>query len=345
MTTMQMTKSKQILKRVPKDAKHEFGITEVTTLPINEPCIVAIGGELTVSPKDANYYASMLERLLSAYDIKNVGIYSACYKFESTNRKQERAQLFRAAGTRVKNLDITKAEYIRDLYNHIILPRILDTNKKRLSDADAMKNMRKIMLFTHCHGAAVTRAFQEMMKSDMQKYGYDKKIIPQIMHGLLVVQHAPVAPVKNSMFNTISFMSASDTYMNFYDDNFFKYAFEHAEDMAPSYFQPENLFATYEFTNQTFGEHQIVGLVPDENLDILTPDGAIIMAAERNTIINGAKSLTSPKSKALTAQNLIAPASSSDAIKPVFKELKQNGDFFLYVMRDDLKEMRKQKSR
>ncbi len=343
MTAMRTTKSKQILKRVPKNAVNEFGITEVSTIPTDKPCIVAIGGELTVSRKDANYYASMLERLFSAYDVKGVDIYSACYQYKDTDRKQERAQLFRTAQSRIKNIDITKAKYVRDLYQHVIFPRIVAPNKKRFSDAEAMQNMRQIMLFTHCHGAAVTRAFQEMMLSDMRKYGYDEKVIPQIMHGLLIIQHAPVAPIKNSMFNTVSFMSATDTYMNFHD-NFSKYVSEHSEDMAPSYFRFGNLFITYEITYQLIGEHQVIGLVPTENQDMLTPDGAVIMAAERNAIINGANALTSSKKTLLTPRTLIAPVSETDTVKPVFEELKRNGDFFLYVMRIDLQKAKKQKS-
>lgn len=333
--------AKQIVKRVPKDATNEFGITEVRNIPVDEPCIVAIGGERTITRKDANYYASLLERLFNAYGITNVGIYSAHYQFKDTNRKQERAQLFHTAQQRVEQISITKTRYVRDLYRHIILPRIIDTNRQRFSDTDAMKNMRHIMLFAHCHGAAVIRAFQNLMLSDLQKYGYDAKVIPQIMQKLLVIQHAPVAPIRASMFNTLSFMSASDTQMNFHDA-FSMYVSDHAEDMAPSYFRFGNLFMTYEFTTQINQEHQITGLVPNENQDILTPDGAIIMAAERNAIINGAKSMTAPSGKSLTAKHMIDPASPHDSIKPDFNELKANGDFFIFVMKHDL---RSQKNR
>ena len=341
--TLKSPKSKRIVKRVPKDADHEHGIIDAENIPVDEPCIVAIGGERTISRRHANYYASILNRLLSAYKIDDIGIYSAYYNFKNTDRESERAQLFRVAQSRLEQRvgmsPMARNKYIRDLYRHIIFPRIVTSDNKRFSDADATQNMRRIMIFTHCHGAAIVRAFQEMTISDMRKYGYDDKGIAQIMHGLLVVQHAPAAPIKNSLFNTVSFMSANDTRMNFHDA-FSQYLSEHDEDLMPSYFRSSNLFAAYRLTNTFHNEHQIIGLVPNEDTDIMTPDGAIIMAAERNTIINGVKSMANPNKKPLSVRELIAAASPDDIVRPDFNELKSSGDFFMYVMRNDLRKNR-----
>lgn len=341
--TTQMPQSEQIMKRVPKDPEHEYGATDVNAIPTNEPCIVVFGGERTVSRKDANYYASIFNRLFAAYDIADIGIYSAYYPFTDTNRSSGRSKMFRLAQNILKKRQeftiSADNKYVHDLYNQVIFPRIVDKNNKRFPDDVTMNNIHRVMIFTHCHGAAVVRAFQELMMDDMVKYGYDKRVIPQIMKQLLVVQHAPTAPIHNSMFNTVSFMSASDTLMNFHNV-FSKYASEHGEDMMPSYFSAGNFFAAYLFTYQMIAEHQIVGLVPDSEQDQLTPDGAMIMAAERNAIINGAKSMRSNSTAPLSAKQLIAPISASDKIKPDFDELKQNGEWFMAIMRHDLQSQR-----
>ena len=343
MTTPSTNKG-QIALRVPKDAEHEYGIVTADTIPIDKPCLVIIGGERTLSIKDANYYASMFQRLFTAYGVDDIAIYSAYYSFNNSNRQTERNCIFCAAQTRVKFKISAENEYIRDLYNHIIRPRIINDQGQRFSDIQAIQNMHRIMIFTHCHGAAVVRMFQDLMIEDMEKYGYDKRIIPQIMKRLLVVQHAPTAPIHNSRFNMISFMSASDTMMKFHNQ-FSRYVSDHAEDMMPSYFRMGNFFATYAFTYQMINEHQIVGLVPETDEDQLTPDGKIIVTAERNTIIHGANSLKSPDTSILEPQTLIAPISSTDPVKPNFDELKDNGDAFLAVMEYDLKQARKQTTR
>ena len=338
--------SAHISLRVNKDENNPHGITDTNVIPIDVPCIIAIGGERTISRRDANYYASMLNRLFSSYNINDVGIYSAYYQYDDTNRNTERVALFRAAQSRIKStgnaLQPQESKYIADLYFSIITPRIKN-RFHRFSDTDVIKNMRNVIIFTHCHGAAVVRMFQSLMLSEMQNLGYNPQTITRAMKSLLVIQHAPAAPLFRNMFNTVSFMSASDSRMYFHND-FSKYALGHAEDMAPSYFQPGNFFAAYAFTYQMIDEHQITGLVPTENQDMLTPYGKIIMSAERNAIINGVRAMQRGKPMP-DIRKLIASTSPNDEIKPDFDELKTNGDFFMRIMQNDLKLERKQESR
>lgn len=343
---MTTTNNGKMTKRVPKDTTNAFGIVDVNTIPVDTPCIVAIGGERTISRRDANYYASILNHLFAAYGINDVGIYSAYYQYDDTNRNAERVALFRAAQSRIKQTNATiqpqESKYIADLYSSIITPRI-SNHGKQFTDIDIIKNMRNVIIFTHCHGAAVVRRFQDLMLSEMQKLGYNEQTITRAMKSLLVIQHAPAAPLFRNMFNTVSFMSASDSRMYFHND-FSKYALTHAEDMAPSYFELGNFFAAYAFTYQMIDEHQITGLVPTENQDMLTPYGKIIMSAERNAIINGVRAMRKG-APTPAIRELVAPASPNDETKPDFDELRANGDFFMRMMRADLKQERNQTAR
>lgn len=338
----------QIVKRVLKDAEHKHGIVDAKTIPIDAPCIVAIGGGKTVSRRHANYYASLLNKLLGAYNITNVGIYSAYKSYIEPDRKGTRAKLFKIAQSLVpQHFDITPdTEYIRDLYRHIILPRIVDDNDNRFADDVAAQNLGRVMIVTHCHGAAIVRAFQEMMPADMQKYGYDPRSIVKIMKHLLVIQHAPLAPLHRARFNILSFVSAGDPYVytNF-DNAFTNYVATNSGDMLPSYFADGNFLTASAFTTKNMtAEHDIMWLLPTAN-DYLTPDGEIIITAERNAIVNGAKSLGNAEHTPLSAADLIAPISTHDKIKPDFDMLAQNGAAFMSLMRYDLHTERSAKKR
>lgn len=334
-----------IMHRVAKTDDNIYGAKPVSNIPINKTCIIAFGGENTRTIKDANYYASMLNQLVEFYNLNVVDVYSVYYDFEdkSSDRKTERQNAFIAARAKILNkqdvsIQPVDTQYINDLYKIIIRPRIADKNGVKLPDKEALQNMRNCIFYTHCHGAVPVYTFQRMMYQDMHQLGYDTRAIHNIMKNLLVIQHAPVAPLEKSKFNTISFMSANDTYMNFYD-KFSAYLADNNADLLPSYFASNNLFAVYGFTYQLIDEHQITGLVPTKNQDMLTPDGAIIMAAERNTIINGINA-AKHSAPVPAIRDLIAPANKSDTVRPDFKTLSENGEFFMRLMHHDLQSIK-----
>ena len=333
----------KIMRRVSKSDTCKYGAVPATTIPPDKPCVVIFGGELTRTIKDANYYASMMMRLIDFYGLRGVDVYSAYYDFDTKDRKAERKNVFIDARSKILNKGATKqiadTQYIQDLYDIIIQPRIVDSHGDKLPDLVALQNIRNIIIYTHSHGSVPAYAFQGIMLNNMRKYGYETNVIRDIMKNLLIVQHAPVSPLEKSKFNTVSFMSANDTKMNFHN-KFSEYVTEHNEDLLPSYFPLGNFFAVYGFTYQLIDEHQINGLVPNKGQDMLTPDGAIIMAAERNTLINGLDAAR--RGVPIPAiSELIAPVLPSDTVRPDFDTLAQNGESFMRLMQYD---MRAQKS-
>ena len=331
----------KIMHRVPKTNTNIYGVSRVSKIPIDKVCVVAFGGERTKMIRTANWYASLLDRLVAFYDINDVNIYSVYYNFEkkSTDRKAERTNAFIRARSKILNQlgqeQPVNTNYVRELYDALITPRIVGPNGKKLPDDAALQNIRNLILYTHCHGSTTVHAFQDMMARDMRELGYTTNAARTIMKNLLVVQHAPVSPLEKSKFNTVSFMSANDTQMNFHN-KFSEYVSKHNEDLLPSYFPLGNFFAVHAFTYQYIDEHQIIGLVPVEDQDMLTPDGATIMAAERNTILNGIRAAQTG-AKMPDIRELVAPISQKDAIKPDFDTLSQNGEFFILLMRHDLR--------
>ena len=329
----------KIMHRVKKTDANIYGATQAKKVSIRKPCIVIFGGELTSKIKDANYYASFMKRLISFYKITGIEIYSAYYSFEerAIARKIERANTFVNARSKLLNkMGAQKpvdTQYINDLYQMIIRPRIVDNDGLKLPDQTALQNIRETVFFTHCHGSIPVYAFQDIMAKDMRELGYSATAIRNIMKNLLVIQHAPVSPLEKSKFNTVSFMSANDTLMNFHN-KFSEYVADHSEDLPPSYFPLGNFFAVYGFTHELTNEHQIE-IISRINQDMLTPDGAMIAAAERNAIVNG---LRAAQAGAPTPniRDLIAPASKKEAVKPDFDTLASNGEFFMRLMQHDL---------
>ena len=328
----------KIMRRINKSDTCIYGATPTTTIDQNKPSIIAFGGELGRTIKDANYYASMLTQLLEYYGIKNVDVYSIYYDFNTKSRSAERKNVFIDARSKILNKGSVKqpvdTQYIQELYEIVIHPRIVGPNGDKLPDLTALQNIRNLIIYTYSHGSVPAYAFQSIMANDMRKCGYTPRAIRNIMKNLLVIQHAPMSPLEKSKFNTVSFMSANDTMMNFHN-KFSEYVVENNEQLLPSYFPLGNFFAVYGFTYQLLDEHQINGLLPNKGQDMLTPEGAIIMAAERNAIINGIRAVQN-NNPVPSIRDLIAPISKKDTINPDFDTLAQNGEFFMCLMRNDL---------
>ncbi|MBP5707945.1 MAG: hypothetical protein J6W79_03040 [Alphaproteobacteria bacterium] len=356
----------KIAHRVPKTDTCIYGIEPISNVPTNVPCIIAFGGEGTHSLKEANYYASLLKNWMGYCAITDVEIYSAYYyetetsynpdaitktpngntadsvaveNVKCSNRNQERANAFTNARSKILNPGATiydvDTNYVHELYDAIIRPRIADDNGDKLHDDVALQNARNVIFFTHCHGSVTVRTFQDIMLSDMRKLGYAPAIITKIMKSILVIQHAPVSPLEKSRFNTLSFMSATDTNMDFHN-KFSEYVIEHNADISPSYFELGNFFVVHNFTYDYIFEHQIVDLLPGITQNILTPDGAIIMAAERNAVINGVRAVLNGKPMP-DVRHLVSPVSKSDTVRPNFDMLAKNGEFFMQIMKKDLR--------
>ena len=330
----------RIIQRVPKTDANKYGVKTVRHVPVSTPAVVIFGGELTDTIKDANYYASLMSKLLKFYNINGVNIYSVYYDFDTDDRSSERIAAFIKARSKLLNKmkqpeKIQDTSYIQQLYNIVVRPRIIGHSGEKLDDNRALRNVRNLIIFTHSHGSAPVRAFQDIMLKDMRDAGYERTTIRNIMKNIFVVQHAPMSPLEKSQFNTVSFMSADDTQMDFHN-KFSEYLFKQNADLWPSYFSLGNLFAVYSITEESFAEHSIVGLLPNIDQEKLTADGAIIMAAERNSIINGIRA-TQGKQPIPPVRDLITNASSKDPITPDFDLLKRCGDFFMRVMENDLR--------
>ena len=109
------------------------------------------------------------------------------------------------------NLDTT--EYIDDLFQKVLLPRISDNNE-RLPLNIAMQRIRKLNIITHSFGGYVAQRLGDITQERMHNLGYSTNEIKQILSQLLIVAHAPSYRPKNSKTHFFGFMSAYDSFVS-----------------------------------------------------------------------------------------------------------------------------------
>ncbi len=329
-----MTDSTTIFRRTEKTQKNPHGFTEIKKVPQEQVCIVCFGGDATDTNKKANGYAKFVEGILNSADIKDVPIYTIKYNFVHEESGFQ-SRKFAFLKHRVKALDIESTQriesffknteksqanpkYIHDLYKALIQNRISKSNgKKKMTAADAAKNMRKINFVVHCHGGFTMFKLLEKTQREMEKLGYSAEEQKLIMGQTFIEGHAPACPLGKSHAKFYSFISAKDNYRPQSMNHFDFYAEEriseeasrfYAEqsndeeamktfdnfDVNPSYIQSKNLFyikryypqieeqLTYDYSNML--EHDIA-----HQKDWLSDDGKDIVEFAENMLINSVK--------------------------------------------------------
>ena len=263
---------------------------------MTKPAMVVLGGALTTNETKAFGY---IEHLLNIINNKsNVNIYAAVYNFGTVDPMLIKANVFRRAGRKMaldmdtnvalrkeqELAEINKNEptpgYIEDLYETVIEPRIVRGNV-----AATIKNMRNLVIYSHCHGAVVVNQMANMATSQMKTSGFSSDDIKRCLSNIIVIQHNPTAPLEDAKFTTLNFMSASDDTLDYFDA-FSKKILRH-DDIQPAYMGDDyaNVFVAGKLNKTNGSEHGFsLGYKGDNS--ILTENGKIIFGAEQNAINN-----------------------------------------------------------
>jgi acylphosphatase len=220
------------------------------------------------------------------------------------------------------NDDTMNPRYIKKIFDTAFLPRISDTDGKRISTEEAMQNIRKLNIVAHCHGAYTFLKLEEMMTAKMKELGYTKQEQQQIQKQLLCVAHAPYCPLGISKSTLISFCSAQDDEVSHHNNfqteivNLNKQG-----EMTLSYF-PERQGNVFICSSLGDGveEHNFIGY--DINQKGLSNEGKAILALSGKAIVNGVRG--SIKNEPLAdIETLIC--GQDDKCKKIFNKIKENG--------------------
>lgn len=119
-----------------------------------------------------------------------------------------------------------KPKYIQQLFDVLILPRISD-NGKKLDKDEAIKRIRNVTIWAHCHGAYVFLSLEELMQQKMAELGYTPTEIHDIQKQLFCVAFAPMIPLGKSKSTILSFASMYDRFLMENHNNIFTWYMEH----------------------------------------------------------------------------------------------------------------------
>lgn len=119
-------------------------------------------------------------------------------------------------------MDTISPQYIQQLFDALILPRISD-NGKKLDKNEAIKRIRNLTIWAHCHGAYVFLSLEELMQQKMTELGYTPSEMHDIQEQLFCVAFAPMMPLEACKSTVLSFASMYDRFLTKRHSNIFTY--------------------------------------------------------------------------------------------------------------------------
>ncbi len=344
----------RIIKRVPRSDAYPHGAQTISRIPLTRPSLLLLGGGATVRSRDANYYASLIQEILYTNNVRDFDLYSAHYNFGDRIPGLDRANVFRQMGYTIKlsyyppdndRLELKLARMCANepiphtairTFNIFIRPRLI-TRDNRLRDMDTiLKYMRRLRIWTHSHGGAVIHYMGNYMRQEMSAMGFTKYEIDLVCKNLLVIGHAPTAPMFYNTFYHINFASCSDTVMenvNHMSD----YLSTNAANVTPMYFGNRlgNLVTTGQFRPDYTREHDARYLAQNSaEYQTLTDEGKLVFDTECNAIITAVKS-------AIDGSKLPSVREMLDGPSVDFDTLRKNGTRFYQIMLNDIRINRK----
>ena len=103
--------------------------------------------------------------------------------------------------------------YIKDIFENTVLPRLVsEDGRTRLSLEQAKKNIRRLNIVAHCHGAYVAMQLEKLMCQKMNDLGYNKEEQSKIKSQFLILAYNPDCPKSLSQSRFISIESAGDSH-------------------------------------------------------------------------------------------------------------------------------------
>ena len=296
--------SAHTIKRNPNNTPAPRQYMYADTIPTNKPALIVLGGALTTNEHNAMGYIETIGGIIR--NKSNIVFYAAVYNFGTIDPMLIKANVFRRVGRKMrldmdaniarrkeqKLTEINEAEptpgYIEDLYEIIFEPRIIRGNLEQTT-----RNLRNLIIYTHCHGAVVINHLTDMATQQMKDAGVDDSAIKQCLANVIVIQHNPTAPLENAKFTTLNFMSSSDDTLDYLDE-FSKNVLGH-DDVVPAYMGDDyaNVFVAGKLNKTNGSEHGFSIGYKNDGIK-LTPNGRVIFCAEQNAINNAINSITNP---------------------------------------------------
>lgn len=333
--------SKASFIKMPLENPNELEYT--TTMDISRPCILILGGENTNTHEWTRNYCITIAKTLHLSGITGgLDIYSVSYKLRDRDCGLDRLNLFREfrdtdtllnnsnglTMTDIKYMNLsyplsnTYPNYIYDIINFAFVPRMVGRNDQMLSPKKISENFRKMIVFTHCHGTYVLRMIEKYLNQESNRFTYSLQDMRDIQKCILAINHAPFAPLEQCNFSAVSFASASDSQISYYNELSHQMR-KSPRTFKPAFFGPRfgNIVITSKIKTDPTKEHSQVGLSGDPRDEhALTENGQILFAVERNALLAGTRAMLTGKPIPSIPKLICAPDKGFD-----FTDLKTRG--------------------
>lgn len=106
--------------------------------------------------------------------------------------------------------EIANPMAIRDIYDSVVRPKLVDSKGKRLPTQQMLKNIRTLTIVGYCAGGHVAMKLEEIIKKEMLTLGYSKEETKTALGQIPVVGYAMNAPSEKSDLKFFNFNSVSD---------------------------------------------------------------------------------------------------------------------------------------
>lgn len=227
-----------LTERVDKSAVAPYGINAAEIVSPEETLVLVLGGAggRGVHLRGYNGYLKKTDDFIKTHPElsgKNVRVCVAvCYIGRFHNERLAREKLYHEYWQEQYSLDMMAKEqkeeilspcYIKDIFEQAFLPRISrNGGKERLPAEQAARNIRRLNIVTHCHGAYVALRLEQMMLQKMAELGYLPAERKKVVRQLMVLNYAPDCPARMAESRFITIESAADEH-NKYQTRFKEY--------------------------------------------------------------------------------------------------------------------------
>lgn len=215
-----------LAERVDKSAVAPYCINAAEIVSPEETMVLVLGGAggRGVHLRGYNGYLKKTDDFIKTHPElsgKNVRVCVAvCYIGRFHNERLAREKLYHEYWQEQYSLDMMAKEqkeeilspcYIKDIFEQAFLPRISrNGGKERLPAEQTARNIRRLNIVTHCHGAYVALRLEQMMLQKMAELGYLPAERKKVVRQLMVLNYAPDCPTEMAESRFISIESAAD---------------------------------------------------------------------------------------------------------------------------------------
>lgn len=174
-------------------------IQNCDSVPVDKPCCLMFHGYKTIK-------ANIVKHEIEKYHIFNnneVNLYGSYYKINGLTS----ADAILATNTLIPPVF---HHYVNRIFNIAFLPRICDSNNKKLPIDIAIQNISKMTIFTHCYGVFVADYLIKILDKTLKKLEYAPEEIARIHKQLVIVTQSSPYLLYNKPVTVFNFASLVD---------------------------------------------------------------------------------------------------------------------------------------